>query len=427
MERAIISTELYSIDTSGVPTAAMTEESLTQEVGTVTTIMNLLNSILGAGVLLTSNSFTFAGLVPSLLVMTLVAVLSYASAAMVVRMQYATEAESLSRLAEMTTGKIGSGILGVSSVIFCYSCMIAYVIMGGEVLVSWLSLAGININGYWERALLVLFFSMIPVSMTIPRDLKILGTISTFAIFALGFYFVAMIIKGVQILPEQGISPSVETGVMGLGIFNAVSIYSLSFALAVVIVPLISRAPQNLRKRYFASGCAFFLSYLIVVVPGIIGYLIFGADTKEMILSSFEADDGLIIAVQVGYFIVLICSYPVLGLTVQAAFSKWLYNDDNPSGLASKKRGVVLVIVNAISVLIAALVPNVRPVMGVGGALGGGLSNFVFPPLFWIRLWKKSLWKWDNVICMIYVAVGVVTVAIATFQTVKDAVVLLSG
>lgn len=392
----------------------------------MTTIMNLLNSILGAGVLLTSNSFTFCGLIPSLLVMTLVAVLSYASAALVVRMQYHTGAESLTTLAEMTTGKIGSGILGISSVIFCYSCMIAYVIMGGEVLTSWLSLTGIVIGTYWERALLIAIFSMIPVAMTFPRDLRILGTISTFAIFALGFYFVAMVIKGIQILPEQGIAPSCETSVLGLGIFNALSIYSLSFALAVVIIPLIAPSPRSLRKRYFASGSAFFLSYLIVVIPGIIGYLIFGAETKEMILSSFDSDDPLIIAVQVGYFIVLVCSYPVLSLTVQTAFSKWLYNDDEPASLSPRKRSVVLFIVNSISVLIAALVPNVRPVMGVGGALGGGLSNFVFPPLFWIKLWKKPLKSWDNVICVLYVIVGIITVAIATFQTIKDAVALLS-
>lgn len=393
-----------------------------KEVGVFATIMNLLNSILGAGVLLISNSFTFCGVIPSIFVMTVVAVLSYISAAMIVKMQHATEAESLPKLAAMTTGKIGSLVLGISSVIFCYSCMIAYIIMGGEVLISWLHLAHLNIDGYWSRALLILIFSALPVSLTIPKNLTFLGWISSAAIVSLVFYAVAMIIKGVQWLPSHGICESCETAVFDLGIFNALAIYSLSFALAVVIIPIVAPSSRVIRKRFFASGVAFFGSYVIVIVPGLIGYLMFGAKTEAMILSQFPDDDKLFIAVRAGYFVVLCCSYPVLGLSVQTAFSRWAFNVDDPAVLPCGRRTIVLLLENTLAVAVAALVPNVRPVMAVGGAIGGGLSNFVFPPLFWILLWKKPLKSWDNIICVIYIIFGLATVGISTFEAIKDAI-----
>ena len=398
------------------------EGKRSNEVGVFATIMNLLNSILGAGVLLISNSFTFCGVIPSVIVMSLVAVLSYVSAAMIVKMQHSTEAESLPKLAARTTGKIGSGILGIASVIFCYSCMIAYVIMGGDVLVSWLRLANFNIDGYWPRALLILVFSLLPVSLTFPKNLTFLGWISSAAIVSLVFYVIAMVIKGVQLLPSQGINATCETAVFSLGIFNALAIYSLSFALAVVIIPIIAPSSRVLRKRYFASGVAFLGSYVIVIVPGLIGYCLFGAGTDEMILNAFDDDDKLFIAVRAGYFVVLCCSYPVLGLSVQTAFSRWAFNEDDPAQLTFGRRAFILAIENSIAVAVAALVPNVRPVMAVGGALGGGLSNFVFPPLFWILLWKKPRTSWDTILCIIYIIFGIVTVVISTFEAVKDAI-----
>ena len=410
-----------SLDFSAEPMLSIEGRS-SNEVGVLATIMNLLNSILGAGVLLISNSFTFCGVIPSVFVMSVVAVLSYVSAAMIVKMQHATEAESLPKLAAMTTGKIGSGILGIASVIFCYSCMIAYVIMGGDVLVSWLRLANFNIDGYWARALLILVFSLLPVSLTFPKNLTFLGWISSAAIVSLVFYVIAMVIKGVQLLPRQGINVTCETAVFDLGIFNALAIYSLSFALAVVIIPIIAPSSRVLRKRFFASGVAFFGSYVIVIVPGLIGYCLFGADTDEMILNAFPDNDKLLIAVRAGYFVVLCCSYPVLGLSVQTAFSRWAFNQDDPAQLTFGRRTFILAIENSLAVAVAALVPNVRPVMAVGGALGGGLSNFVFPPLFWILLWKKPRTSWDTILCIIYIIFGIVTVVISTFEAVKDAI-----
>ena len=392
-------------------------------VGSFGTVMNLLNSILGAGVLSISNSFTFCGFVPSIFIMTVVAGLSYISAAIVVNLQMKTNVESLDALAKMTTGRIGNIILSISSMIFCYSCMIAYLIMGTDFLISWFDAANFKVDGYWGRVLVAFLFSMcLPVAMSIPRKLTILSYISTSAIASLAFFTVSMIVEGAIRLPRDGFDKTVETYQLNLGIFNALAIYSLSFALAVVIIPIIIHSKPNLVSRYRIAGTAFFFSYVIVMIPGAIGYLIFGQKVEQIILLSFPPDDTLFIIVKAAYFVVLSASYPVLGLTVLTTVSRSVYKIDDPAQLPWKKRAVALFLENLFPVCVAMFLPNVRFVMSIGGSLGGGLSNFVFPPIFWIKLSKKPLYEWKNILCLLMSGFGIAASAIATYESVVDAI-----
>ncbi|OHS99976.1 Transmembrane amino acid transporter protein [Tritrichomonas foetus] len=392
------------------------------------TVMNLLNSILGAGVLSISNSFTFCGLIPSIFIMTVVAGLSYVSAAIVVRLQMETHVESLDALSKLTTGRVGSVILSISSMIFCYSCMIAYLIMGTDFLISWLDAAGLKITGFWDRALVAFLFSVcIPVAMSVPKKMKILSYISTSAIESLAFFTIVMIVEGIIRLPRDGFSPTVETYQLNFGIFNALAIYSLSFALAVVIIPIIIHSKPDLTSRYRIAGTAFFFSYVIVMIPGAIGYLIFGQEVEQIILLSFDKHDTLFIIVKAAYFIVLSASYPVLGLTVLTTVSRAVFKIDDPAELPWGKRSIALFLENLFPVLVAMFLPNVRFAMSIGGSLGGGLSNFVFPPIFSIVLSKKRWFHWTNILCMLMSTFGIVASAIATYESVLDAIAGFKG
>lgn len=412
----MITSELKSVPISSTD---MTEKKYVSLFGTV---MTLLNTILGAGVLSIANSFTFCGIVPSIFILTLVTSLSYISAVIVIQLQMKTKVENLDALAKLTTGTIGSIVLQISNIIFCYSCMMTYLIMGTEFIISWLAMAGVDASGRWPRALVALIFSLgIPVACSVPRKLSVLSWISTMALFALAFYTVAVIIEGGIRLPRDGIHPTAETINMNLGIFNALAIYSLSFALAVAVVPIIIHSEPNLTTRYRIIGLTFFFSYVIVMIPGAIGYLIFGNESNPIILLSF-GDNIIFLLVKIGYFVVLSASYPAIGLTVLTTVSRTIYKVDDAGELPWRKRIVALVIENLIPVLVAMFFPNVRFAMTIGGSLGGSLSNFLFPPLYYIILSKKRWYHWLNILLIIMATFGVIAAAIATYQAVVDAI-----
>jgi len=386
------------------------------------TTMNLLNSVLGAGVLSIANSFTFCGILPSIVILTVSASLSYLSAYMIVKTNEIARAESLPALTTLALGKNGSFVIAASSVLFCYSCMTAYIIMSAEIVQSWLSLVNIKINGFWDRAIFVLIYSVcIPVVLTFPRQIGFLSAISFACFLALVIYTISIIYKGITILPVKGVDPTCETSVLSFKVFNSLSIYSLALALTVVMIPILQKMEPNTLKKLMASGIAFFLSFIIVLVPGVIGYLLFGENSKPVILSNFDDKDKLFIIVKAAYFIVLVASYPVMGLALMGVTSRSFYHHDLPQTLPFGQRIVCLLVVNVVPIAIGMFLPNVRPAMAIGGALGGGLSNFVFPPLIWISLSRKRWFSFSNILCILFILFGILSSSVSTYEAVLDA------
>ena len=386
-------------------------------------VMNILNTVLGAGILSISNSFTFCGLIPSISMLTLSALFTLLSTILVIKMADITKCDSINELAQRTTGKFGNTLMGVSVVFFCLSCMTAYIIMSTEIIQGWLSLAGFNTDSFWRRALVALVYSAVfPIALTIPRQLTFINYASFFCFVGLSLYTFGMFYKGIILLPKNGIDPTVETGVFGLGLFNALGVYALSFSLAGVIIPIIRNMEPDQKKRYVATGSAFFISFAISLLPGVIGYLLFGASTKSMILSNFPNDDVLFIIVRVAILIVLTSSYPALGLTVLTVFSRIIYKTEQHQLLPWRKRAVVLVCQNIIPLIIGLCLPNVRPAMAIGGAFGAGVSNLVMPPLMYVRM---SVDKWHspmNLLFLCLFVIGTVACTIATYESVVDAI-----
>lgn len=387
------------------------------------TVMNLINSLMGAGILSVSNSFTFSGFYPSFAMLTVIAALSYAASCLVIYLQKRTRAESFADLANRTTGRVGSCALSVCVVLFCYSSMIAYLIIGSNILIDLFSLVGVTMPPHWGRPVLVLVFSLVlPVAMTVPRQLSILSTISTAAFGCLMLFFVAMIVKAAQHFPSHGIAPTCESGKLSLGLFNALAIYSLSFAMSVILLPIINPSKPGLRPRFFSVGTAFFACYILVLVPGVLGYLMFGAETKEVILDSFSSKDVLMLIVKIGYFVILTASYPVIGFSIIATFGRALFSIDTISNLNWTQRIVCLLFENLPPVLLAVLLPNVRPILAIGGALGGCMTNFFFPAVFAIILSTHKKYHWKNILLFLMAGFGLITTGISTYEGVIDAI-----
>lgn len=387
------------------------------------TVMNLINSLLGAGILSVPNAFTHCGFVPSFLLMTVISALSYVASCLVVTLQRMTNAGSFADLARITMGRVGSSILSVCIVLFCYSSMTAYLIIGSDVIIFFLNLMGVTIKK-WQRPILVFFFSIcLPIAMTIPKEIAVLSVVSTFAFIGLCLFVVAMIYEGGVHLPIDGIAPTVETGILNMKIFNALAIFSLCFALAVIILPVIMPSHPNLQKRYNSISFASFGAYLIVAIPAVMGYLMFGKDTKEVIFDSFpDQHDILMIIVRVAYFVILTASYPVLGISVLTTYGVAIYGVQDQKNLTWKQRIVCLILENIVTLSFAMFFPNVRPIMAIGGAVGGCMTNFFFPPSFYLIASPKKWTTWTHLLLIAMAIFGILTTGISTYEAVADAI-----
>lgn len=385
--------------------------------------MNILNTLTGAEVLSVSNSMTLIGLVYSIVLMVGTTILSYLGTVIVLHIRHKVDAESINELATKIIGKWGGNSYSALTLCFTYSCQVAYLFIGAESVIHWTELAGLKgWNHGIKRSLQVMIYAVfLPVVLTIPKELKVLSIISTGAIICQIMYVSGMIYEGIRYFPKQGFAPTVETHIFGIQFFNAFAIYSMLYAFPSVVLPLVRNYNPNMRKRYFLIGASFMACFSITLIPGTIGYLLFGRATNQIVYASFEHTDIIMQIVRIGFFIVVNASYAIVSITVMQDISSIIFKVEDPGSLPLCKRVSALLISNVPPVLIAMFLPEIRPAFEVGGAFGGCLSNFFVPPLLFVILSEKRWFHPLNLAMLAFSLFGLVSAAIATYQAVIDA------
>lgn len=390
------------------------------------TIMNMLNSLLGAGILSVPKSLSYCGIVPSLIILIIIAILSHIGTVLTIKLQYRTKAQGLDDLALIVTGKWGSLCLSILSMIFCISAMVGYLVIGSDMLLSWFKLAGVDWSPLLPRALVVLIYSLlIPGALTVPRSIAFLSYFSFATVICICIFFVAMIVKACIILPKEG-PKEVVIASAGMGLFSAISIYALSFALPIVVLPIIQPYNKNLAKRGVVSMWTCILCFILVAVPAVLGYVMLGSECKDNILNSFPDSDILILIVRIGFFLVVSFSYPCLGQSILSSWSQVLFGENQHAELILWKRAIVILCTNIIPILIAMFLKSASPALSVGGAIGGCVVDFFYPALMWVLLSKKKWTHWQNILCILFAIFGIVCGVICTYQAIVDAIVAFS-
>ncbi|EAX97636.1 Transmembrane amino acid transporter protein [Trichomonas vaginalis G3] len=390
-----------------------------------TTVLNLLNSLLGAGILGVPYAMKYIGLIPSVILLALIGVLSDVATVLTVKLQARTGASGLDDLAYKTFGRAGSIILSILSMLFLYSAEISYLIIGSDSIMSWLRLAGLDIRSGWKRAVtLLLFWICIPGALTIPKDIKFISYTSYANFVCIGWFLLVMIIKACVVFPKHGVA-KLTYATFGFGFFSAVAMYGLAFSLPVVVLPIISSYNKDLKKRSIVSAAASIACFLIVAIPAVIGYLMFGDNIQTIILNSFEDNDVLITITRATFLVVVCCSYPCVAQSIKGSWGQLLFGQNDATKIDGWRRVALFFIFNSIAVIIAIFLPNAGPVLAIGGALGGTLVDFVYPPTMWVKISKKKWYHWQNILCLLLTLFGLVATAISTYLAVVDAIAFL--
>ena len=394
-------------------------------------LLNLLNLLIGAEILGVANSFTFCGLTISLFLMVFTALLSYVGTIIILNLQKRVAAESINDLATKIVGRWGGQLFSIITLFFTFSNQVSYLIVGSETVCTWLSLGKLDEwTVGWRRSLVVFVYALVlPVALSIPKQMEFIDTASMFAIVVQLFFVSSMIYQAIKhfIIEDGAVDPTAETGVFGIQFFNAFAIYSTLYALPAVVLPQLQPFTPNLRSRYRLLGAAFILCFTIDIVPSIIGYLLFGAKTDQIVLSSFPANDILMQVVRSGFFFVVNASFPLVALSILTDLGAIIFNEHNPRKLAWKRRIILLFLADTLPVLIAMVLPKVRPVFEIGGAFGGCLSNFFFPPMLYFLQSGKRWYNPKSLGLIFFSLFGIFTCAICTYQAILDAIETFKG
>lgn len=400
------------------------QENTIKRIGRTSTFFNLINTVVGAGIVSVPATFTATGVGPTSLLLVLSCFLCFLASIILVGLQNDLHCKGVNEIAFRVLGKWGMNAVSVGLIIFCFSCTISYLIIGGNQIKSWLTLAGLNMEADWKWAIvLIIYLCVIPGAMTFPRHLDCLSHMAVPSVLGCVLFVVSLIIKGCILLPKDNYPAASAKGIdMNMDIFTSFGVHALTFNLQIVMSPIITPYNPSVQKRSRILGYTFFATFFIVSVPGLIGYLLFGSETKSDILESFAPDDILFIFVRIGLFISVSASYPAIVLSIVGSIGQMLWNEEIPETMLTRHRLILIPIVNIVNVLLAILLPDIKPILGVGGSLGGCLVGFAFPSLCRLMTRKASLLTVTNILHIVMCVFGIAAACICTYTSVESAI-----
>lgn len=382
------------------------------------TVMNVLSSMFGAGILGIPHSVVYCGVIPSLVLMFGIAALSHLGTVMVLSLARRRRCAALGQLGYDILGRFGGVGISIGVMMFCISCQVAYLVIAARTICGWFLLGHIEA----PRMIVVLCYSAIPICLTLPRTIGFLSPLSTATFGVVCFFVVSLIIQVSIMFARDQPRPSYTFATFNFGVFTALSVHALSFALPVVVLPIVRPYNTNAQKRTVISLASIGACLAVVVTTAIFGYLRFGDAVEGVVLDSFEQGDILMQIVRSAFCIVVTAAYPCVGQSVMSSWADLIFKDADQGRLPVGRRCVVLLCTNVPPLLLALFLPKAGPALSIGGAFGGCIVDFFFPALMWIRVAEEKIWYWKNLLCLLMAAFGVATAAIATYQAVMDAI-----
>eukprot|EP00592_Proboscia_alata_P023900 CAMPEP_0194444412 /NCGR_PEP_ID=MMETSP0176-20130528/127256_1 /TAXON_ID=216777 /ORGANISM="Proboscia alata, Strain PI-D3" /LENGTH=656 /DNA_ID=CAMNT_0039270785 /DNA_START=179 /DNA_END=2148 /DNA_ORIENTATION=- len=356
---------------------------------------NLINSIVGAGIIGIPYAFNLSGLLTGWFLLILVGMLTRKSLTMIVEtatfhpLLRELKVDTFETLAGYPFGDAGSKFILWNMLIMAYGAMVAYLVIIKDTVPSLFGISNDDdVNVYFERECILVVTSvciMVPLSMQ--RDMATLAfttglSVSADVILVVFVACYAPVKSSIDdaggltaILTEDMVKPSLF---MGLGILSvAMACQHSAF--------IVSGSLHNLTPTRWGTvtGGSLTASTLLCLILGSAGYIGFMDETQGDVLNNFGNEAQVARALLA---ITMFFTYPMESFVGRHVLASILYRGDlEGSSEACVGRRKKLTLVLYIAALIPALIfDNLGHVLSVTGSLGGSCIAYIAPGLVYL-------------------------------------------
>ncbi|CAL6004034.1 Amino_acid transporter [Hexamita inflata] len=385
-----------------VPEAAQIQQgvSKTPEVVATASIasssFNLINTILGAGILTIPYCFSKTGWVVGIILQVATALISHYTFTSLCTGSQMSDSFDYSTIVKRILGRVAGYYSTFSLLIFTAFVMVSFCIITRDNLVF--------IHQEWAKMLvmwLVLLFLMMTLSLF--KDINKLWITSFLAVVCVSYIFVFLIV--VSILAhvtdiDLGFTrkPAVAFGTKILPYIQALATYSLCFCghfnTTNIYAELKDRSPKKMNK---VSAITAYSVLILNIGIGMGGYFIFTGDVLSDVLKSFESVPNVqlkpfCIIAHLCIIIVMICSYPLLCFCFRTTLNQIIFKN---KVLMYKHQVIVVVTASLIFCLVASFLNDIGIVLDIASAIAGIPLVLVFPGFIQHKYQKRVYKEWD--------------------------------
>ncbi|KAK6121986.1 hypothetical protein DH2020_044269 [Rehmannia glutinosa] len=403
-------------------------------------IFNISTGMVGAGIMSIPATFKVLGVIPSFLVILVIAYFVEVTVEFLLKYTHSGESNTYGELMAESFGKVGSVALQVCVMITNLGALIIYLIIIGDVLSGNESEGTVHLGvlqewfgiQWWNsRAFSLLFVVLLVLlPLLLLRRIDSLRHASAISVLLAAFFVAicsAMAIHAMWVGKTQSprLVPNFADGVSALGLFTTIPIFATAFGCHVNVHPIRAElgSPSDMSS---AVRISLVLCVVIYFAVGFFGYLLFGDSIMADMLVNFDQTSDSVIGmilndtVRLSYAIHLMLVFPVMNYSLRANVDQ-LFFPKRPLSSAGNVRFLSLTCVLLAFIYVAAIaIPNIWYFFQFMGTTTVMCLMFIFPSSIVLRDVHCMSTRRDKALAVLVILLAVGTSLIAIFSNLSD-------
>ena len=382
---------------------------------------NLVNSIVGAGIIGIPFALQQSGLVSGVILLLLVGYLTDKSLTMMVDL--ATSSPQLKGrgvwtyddLMLLPFGQKGRAFVLCSMFVTAYGAMVAYLLIIKDTLpVVWglVDDGDASAGGFVERELVMLVTSLaVVVPLSMQRDFSSLSFTSTISVVAdlLLVVFVAVYAPiGESLASEGGLGNIIRNSIIDKGFFIGFGVLTIAMCCQHSAFIVASSLDNPTQKRWsIVTAFSLSVSVLCCLILGVAGYLGFLDETSGDVLNNFGVDTVSANVARALLALTMFFTYPMEAFVARHVLVQLLWKGDLDGYLFEtivdpttgeerssqrkakvcrclSRRHQVTLLIYLLTLIPALIVNDLGPVLSITGAIGGCCLAYIGPGLAYL-------------------------------------------
>ncbi|KAL7147711.1 hypothetical protein ABFS83_06G125400 [Erythranthe nasuta] len=403
-------------------------------------IFNISTGMVGAGIMSIPATFKFLGVIPSFVVILVIAYFVEVTVEFLLKYTHSGESNSYGELMAESFGKFGSVALQICVMITNLGALIIYLIIIGDVLSGNESEGTVHLGvlqewfgvHWWNsRAISLLFvvlFVLLPLLLL--RRIDSLRHASAISVLLAAFFVAicsALAIHAVWVGKAQRprLVPDFTNGVSAISLFTTIPIFATAFGCHVNVHPIRAELgrPSDMSS---AVRISLVLCVGIYFAVGFFGYLLFGDSIMADMLVNFDEISDSVIStiindvVRLSYAIHLMLVFPVMNYSLRVNVDE-LFFPKRPLLATERVRFLSLTCILLAFIYVAAIaIPNIWYFFQFMGTTTVMFLMFIFPSSIVLRDIRCMSTRRDKVLAVLVILLAVGTSLIAIFSNLSD-------
>lgn len=387
------------------------------------TIFNIINTIIGGGIIVLPYCMSMSGLASGLLIIAISAIITHYSLRLLIYSSTNNEDVSYTILCKKAFGNVGYVLLSICQFLFPYLGCISYgmaIIQNFSTIFSFYTPEWTILNNRYFLLSIPTLLVMYPLSIF--KHISFLDRFSSISMIFVAFYIIVIITKSIQLQPYI-VTASTTYEIGRRTIIQSFGILAFAFGCQQNIIPIYKCYSSNNYKSFMSViSIAIGAVYIVYILIAVTGFVTFSGSIRDNLFFEYCSNDHLVNAAKVIFAITLMLTFPMQMYASREVLITALSQNFT---IQKYHRIAITTLLVTIAYLISSSIQKLGPAVELAGSLTAAPLSFIFPPLIYLKL-RIGSWKItqsniiSSVICWIMIVFGFCVMLLGSAFAIND-------